>query len=279
MARIIAEIASCHNGDLELAKALIVSASKNGADLVKFQDWRAGNVPEGDPDKKRYELYQFKDEWYDILIPFCAENGVEFLTTCFNADRAEYLASKGLKRIKLASISLTNTDLLMAAGANFEEVILSTAMHSKEEIEAAIDQLETSAKKYTIMHCVANYPLEYENANLARIYELNDMVGDHGAVGYSDHALGVEAASMAIAMGVHYIEKHFTLSRDLPQISHQMYNGGPLVTTHVVSIEPNQLSKIAEWRDKVAVMRGTGGFSVNDIEKGIRERYQARYGK
>lgn len=279
MARIIAEIASCHNGDLELAKALIDSAAKNGADIVKFQDWRADNVPADDPDKQRYEKYQFKDEWYDVLIPFCEKSGVEFLTTCFNADRAEYLASKGLKRIKLASISLTNIELLMTAGANFEEVILSTAMHSQKEIEIAIDQLETSAHRYVIMHCVANYPLNLEDANLTRIDKLKSMVGPHGTVGYSDHSLNIDVAAVALSKGIEYLEKHFTLSRSLPQIPHQMYKDGPLVTTHSVSIEPHELRNLAIWRDCVEVVGGSGEFVSNEVEKGIRARYQTRYGK
>ena len=57
MTKIIAEIASCHNGDLELAKAMIKAAAENGADVVKFQDWRADNVPANDLDKARYEKY------------------------------------------------------------------------------------------------------------------------------------------------------------------------------------------------------------------------------
>jgi len=279
MAKIICEIASCHNGDLELAKALIKSATENGADIIKFQDWRADNVPDGDPDKERYKRYQFKDEWYDILPQFCEENGVEFLTTCFNADRAEFLASKGLNKIKLASISLTNTDLLLSVGANFEEIIASTAMNSREEIEEAIDQLETSANKYTIMHCVANYPLDTKDADLTKIDELKEMVGEHGLVGYSDHSLDLDVAKMALAKGIKYIEKHFTLSRELPQTPHQMYRGGPLITTHQISIEPRELKELSDWRDKVEMVNGDRGFVMNEVEQKIKDRYQNRYGK
>src|SRR3990167_11177587 len=98
MAKIICEIASGHNGDLELAKALIKSAADNGADIVKFQDWRADNVPSNDSDKERYKKYQFKDEWYPILIDYCRGQGVEFLTTVFNADRCKFQADLGIKR-------------------------------------------------------------------------------------------------------------------------------------------------------------------------------------
>lgn len=281
MTKIIAEIASCHNGDFLLAKALIKAAAENGADIVKFQDWRASNVPENDSDKKRYEKYEFKDEWYPELIEYCKEMEVEFLTTAFNVDRLQFLANLGLKKIKLASISLTNTDLLMFAGTHFDEVIVSTAMHSKEEIEEAVDVLATNAKKFTIMHCVANYPTMPKDANLERINELKKIVEgqEYASVGYSDHALDLNVAKAALAMGVEYIEKHFSLSRYLPQIPHQMYEDGPFVTTHQVSIEPHELKKLSEWRDIVVLMQGMREFALNRVEEKIKERYSNRYGK
>ncbi len=279
--KIIVEIASSHNADLDLAKALIRSAADNGADIVKFQDWRASNVPDGDPDKARYEKYQFPDIWYPVLIEYCKEQGVEFLTSCFNTNRAKFLASQGLKKIKLASISLTNTDLIMAAGLEFEEVILSTAMHTMAEIETAIDLLQTNCQRFTLLHCVANYPLAAKDANLERMSQLKKLVEgiEYASVGYSDHSLDLDVAKTAIAMGASYIEKHFSLSRYLPQTPHQMFKGGPLTTTHAVSIEPHELKELAGWRDKVGLMRGTGEFTINAVEQGIKNRYQNRYGR
>lgn len=281
MTKIICEIASSHNGDLELAKAQIRAAAENGADIVKFQDWRASNVSDSDPDKERYELYQFQDSWYAELLPYCKEHNVEFLTTCFNAERAEYLASLGLKRIKLASISLTNHELIMQAGANFDELIVSTAMHTREEVEEAIDLLASNAKRFTILHCVANYPLDPKDANLDRMLELEQLVLDqeYASVGYSDHSLDLDVAKTAIAMGAAYVEKHFSLSRYLPQIPHQMYAGGPLVTTHQVSIEPHELRELVDWRNKVSRMKGSGEFTINQTEQSIKDRYSNRYGK
>ena len=39
MTKIIAEIGMDHQGDISLAKEMIVAASENGADFVKFQTW------------------------------------------------------------------------------------------------------------------------------------------------------------------------------------------------------------------------------------------------
>jgi len=280
--KLIAEISSCHNGDLDLAKALIHAVAQNApGSICKFQDWRADNVPIGDHDKKRYKLYQFPDEWYDILIPYCQENGVEFMTTVFNKDRVKFLASLGLRRVKIASISMTHKDLLLEAGANFEELIVSTAFHSREEIEETVDWLATNAHKFTLMACTANYPTLPEDANLARIDELKKMMEgqEYSSVGFSDHSLDNDVAKMALSKGITYLEKHFSLSRSLPQIPHTMYEGGSPTTTHAVSIEPHELRGLADWRDKVSIMQGSGEFAANEVEQAIKNKYENRYGK
>lgn len=278
--QIIAEIASSHNGDFDLLTKQVKAAATAGADIVKVQDWRAANVPDSDPDKERYKRYQFRDEWYKPFIEMCREFGVEPLTSIFNVDRVEHIASLGFKKCKIASVCLTNHDLLSRAGANFDEVILSTAMHSAEEIEEAADVLASSSKAFTLLACVANYPMRAYDAQINRMESLKQMLGDqeYASVGYSSHALDLDAPKLAIARGAKYLEVHFSQSRRLPQTPHQMYEGGPLVTTHAVSLEPQELSALAYWRDKVELMSGDGEFGSNHIEKGIKSRYLKRYG-
>lgn len=278
--KIITEISSCHNGDIELAKALIRAAAENGADIVKFQDWRASNVPLDDPDKARYEQYEFPDEWYPTLIAFCKQHNVEFMTSVFNIDRMQHVAHFGVKKVKIASVSLTNHKLLEAAGTYFDEVIVSTAMHTQEEIQSAIDTLYIYCKKFTIMHCVANYPTEAEDVNLSRIGTLHELVAglSKASVGYSDHSLDMNVAKMAIGTSIRYLEKHFTLSRYLPQIKHQMYEEGPLITTHEISIEPHELRELSDWRNEFEMVKGTKDIKINEVESRIKARYANRYG-
>lgn len=281
MAKIICEIASSHNQDLDLAKALIDSASKNGADIVKFQDWRASNVPDTDSDKKRYERYEFPEEWYKILIPYCEEKGTEFLTSCFNVDRVEFLASLGLKKIKIASVSAFNHDLIIKAGAHFEELIVSTGMHNQKEVEELVDLLATNAQKFTIMACTAEYPCPPENANLARIETLKELTKgmEYANVGFSSHALDMNIPGIALAQGIKYLEVHFSLARELPQTPHRMYKNGPLVTTHSVSLIPSELRHLVEWKYKIVMVKGNGEFIPSEVEQAIKNRYLKRYGK
>ena len=48
---VIAELGSNHNGDMELAKKLILEAKCAGADCVKFQSWTKNSIFA----KKKYE--------------------------------------------------------------------------------------------------------------------------------------------------------------------------------------------------------------------------------
>ena len=277
--QIACEIASSHNGDIELAKSMIDVIAENGC-IPKFQSWQAKNVQDNDPDKKRYEKYQFPDEWYDELIPYCKEKGTEFMTSVFNAEMAEYLAGKG-KKAKIASVSSTNYDLLAMCGANFDEVIVSVGMQDKETIEEISDILASNAKKYTLMVCTANYPTSPLKANLMRIKTLQEMLEgqEYASVGFSSHLMDVETVKMAMCMGIEYLEVHFTLSRYLPQVRHQMYMGGPMITTHEIALEPHELKELSTFRDKLGITQGSGEFKLNKVEEKIKERYLNRYGK
>lgn len=279
--RIIAEFASSWNSDPDLMLAMVKTAAASGVDICKLQDWQAKNVPDTDSDKARYERYQMRDEIYPLFFEACADAGVEPLTSCFNAERVDFLAQLGFKRVKIASVCLTNRELLMRAGSAFEEVIVSTGMSTCEEVEEAADILASNCKEFTMLACRANYPTEPKDANLSQIDSLKKMLEgqEYASVGFSDHALDLDVAKSAMSKGIKYLEKHFSLSRDLPQIPHVMYEGGTPMTTHQISIEPHELKELARWRDKVSLMEGIGEFKPNEVEGKIRSRYLGRYGK
>jgi N,N'-diacetyllegionaminate synthase len=103
-------------------------------------------------------------------------------------------------------------------------------MANMDEIEAALNVLEkagTSRERITVLHCNTEYPTPMIDVNLLAMLTIRDTFGVH--VGYSDHTLGVEVATAAVALGATVIEKHFTLDRGLP---------GP---DHKASLEPEEL--------------------------------------
>ena len=272
--KIIAEIASSHNGDINIAKKMIKAAAETGVNIVKFQSWQSKNVDDNDPDKRRYASLELSDNAHYILKEECEKNGVEFMTTCYDADRIDFLKKLGLKSIKVASTDLKHFNFLKKIRENFDEVIVSSGMSTKEEILKAIDILKSG--KYTIMHCVSVYPCPIEKANLGKLIWLKNVAD---SVGYSDHTQGIEAAVFSMGMGVEYIEKHFTLDRNMSQESHTTGKGLKPITTHNIADEPDVFKDLCKWRDKYAVALGNGDLNLLPEEKLTRKKYTGRLGK
>ena len=272
--KIIAEIASSHNGDMDLAKKMIASARDAGVDIVKFQSWQSKHVNDSDPDKKRYVSLELSDEAHYELKDECEKQGVEFLTTCYDGDRIEFLKKLGLKKIKIASTDLKHFDFLKKIRDSFEEVIVSTGMSTQEEIEKAISILQDG--EFTIMHCVSVYPCPLEKANLKKLLWLKSIT-DH--VGYSDHTEGVEAAVFSMGMGVQYIEKHFTLDKNMEQASHAVGEGLKPITTHSIASEPDTFRELCRWRDLYEEALGSGSLELLPEERVTREKYTGRLGE
>lgn len=272
--KIIAEIASSHNGDIELGKKMIQEAAKTGVDIVKFQSWQSKNVDDGDPDKKRYASLELSDNDHLVLKKECELNGVEFLTTCYNEERIQFLKDLGLKKIKVASTDLKALNFLKKLRDNFEEVIVSTGMSTKDEIESAVDVLKSG--EFTIMHCVSMYPCPLEKANLKKLLWLKSLTAN---VGYSDHTEGISAAVLSMGMGVKYIEKHFTTNRNMHQFPHTVGEGMKPITTHLIASEPEIFKQICDWRDKYEIALGSGSLELLPEEKATRVKYTGRLGK
>lgn len=184
---------------------------------------------------KRLELSQ---ELHHKLFRRCAERGIEFMSTPFDIEAAAFLVSLGMKRIKVASGELTNSPFLAALSGMGLPLIVSTGMSDLAEVETAVAVLHDAHLRagastdlrevLTLLHCTSNYPAAIEDVNLRAMLT---MAGRCGLpVGYSDHTQGIQVALSAVAIGACVIEKHFTVSRELP---------GP---DHRASLEPAELA-------------------------------------
>ena len=67
--------------------------------------------------------------------------------------------------------------------------------------------------KFFIMHCVSSYPVNARNSNMNNIKKLMDLFPKN-RIGYSDHTVGIEFASLALGLGATIVEKHFKLDSD-----------------------------------------------------------------
>lgn len=264
-AKIIADIGSNHMGDMKTAKLLIKAASEAGVDVVKFQSWQADKLRKNFTDYKyhytRHKKAELSDKNHKQLIKWCKEYNVEFLTTCFDIGRVEFLSSLGLKTIKVASPDCSSFRLLEKLMKYFKHIIISTGMSTDKEVEAMITF--TKGHKVTVLHCVSLYPTPLDKINLERMKWLQSF---GVPVGFSDHSLGTEASKLAIAIGATIIEKHLTLSRDLPGKDQKM------------STLPKEFKEIAEWARKVEIMKGKAHPVLSKEEKKLRKIYIGKWG-
>lgn len=252
-------------GDLALAKAMIDAAADAGCDTVKFQSWRpeklSRDFPDYDAAFARHSRSQLSDQAHEELIAYCATRGVAFLTTCFDLDRVDFLASLGLQEVKVASPDCASTVMLQRLMARFPRLIVSTGMTDAADVRRTIDM--TRGHDVTFLHCVSLYPTPPERVNMARMLWLREQ---GVPVGFSDHTMGAEAAKYAVALGAAAIEKHFTLSRRLPG------------KDQAVSGEPHEFREIADWIALVERMRGIADPPLSDEERRLQGLYVGKWG-
>lgn len=270
---IIAEAGVNHNGDLLLAKKLVKVAAEAGVDYIKFQtfkadkivtkaackaDYQKENLHSSDTSQyKMLKKLELSNADYKVLLAYCKDCKVHFLSTGFDLDSLYYLQELGLKLAKIPSGEITNLPYLRCVGKLFPEVILSTGMSTMQEIKAAMDVLmQNGVRKdnITILHCNTEYPTPMKDVNLKAMAYIKKELDV--AVGYSDHTLGIEVPIAAVALGAQVIEKHFTLDRTME---------GP---DHKASLEPDELKAMVKAiRNIEDALSGSGMKEPSTSEK------------
>jgi N,N'-diacetyllegionaminate synthase len=257
---IIAEAGVNHNGSIDIAMRLIDAAKASGADAVKFQTFRADllatrsahkapyqerTTPNAESQFEMLQRLELDAATHQRLIDHCRQVGIQFLSSPFDAESADLLATMDVPLFKVPSGEITNLPFLQHLARKGRPLILSTGMSTLEEVKEAVNALEAAGvSKLTLLHCVTEYPAPYADVNLRAMQTLKSTFGL--PVGYSDHTPGIEISIAAAALGAEVIEKHFTLDRSLP---------GP---DHAASLEPAELRQMVAAIRHVEVALGTG---------------------
>lgn len=240
---IIAEAGVNHNGNDELALQLVDIAAACGADAVKFQTFSADKLVRAGAVKAAYQqratgdgdqhamlkALEMSEALHHRLVQRCAALDIEFMSTPFDIEAADFLLGLGMKRIKVPSGEITNEPFLESLAAKGVPLIISTGMATLDEIHHAVRLVREARHKagfegnladaLTILHCTSNYPAECSDVNLRAMRTIGEATGM--PIGYSDHTLGVAVSTAAVALGATVIEKHFTLDRNLPGPDHK----------------------------------------------------------
>lgn len=267
---IIAEIGINHNGSLDIAKQLIDKAVECGCDAVKFQK----RTPEICTPKDQWEIeretpwgrmtyieyrhkVEFGEEEYGAIDAYCREKRIDWFASCWDEPSVDFIEQFNPRLYKAASASLTDIDLLKKKVATGKPLIISTGMSTINEIETAMEELDTT--NVLVAHSTSSYPCPPEELNLRMIQTLQEKYPNN-PIGYSGHEVGLATTLAAVAIGATFVERHFTLDR-------AMWG-----TDQAASVEPPGFRRLVRDIRDIETALGDGVKKVYDSEMGARQK-------
>ena len=257
---VIAEIGHNHQGSLETAKKMILSAKECGANAVKLQKRdnktlftsETYNSPYDNANSygatygEHREALEFDKTQYLELIDYAKELNIDLFATAFDFKSADFLADLDMLAFKIASGDLNNTPLLKHVAQFGKPIVLSTGGGTLEDVKRAYDTIMPINKNLCILQCTAAYPIQdHKDMNL-RVISTYRETFSNVVIGLSDHESGIAMALAAYMLGARVIEKHFTLNRS--------WRG----TDHSFSLSPGGLRRLVRNLKRTRVALGDG---------------------
>jgi len=268
----IADIASNHDGNIERACALIWAAKEAGADAAKFQHFKARDLVSGKGFEKLntsaehqdgwrksvfeiYEENEYQREWDSVLYAECEKAGVHFMTSPYDQDAIDSVASL-VAAYKIGSGDISTPEILDWISQKTQPVFLACGASSLEDVVRAVDTILAHTPRLGLMQCNTNYTGSVDNfhhINL-RVLHTFSILWPEMVLGLSDHTPGHSTVIAAVALGARCIEKHFT--DDNSRV-------GP---DHPFSMNPVSWREMVERAREVEEALGDGFKRVQDNE-------------
>ena len=255
--KIILELGCNHQGDVQLAAQMIEDAASLGVHGVKLQLRDVESIPKEQRDLPRDLSNSFGETYYThraaleldadelIYLKELAEgHGLVFMVSVFDLISAQRAVEEyKIKYIKLPSQfyldSNLNTYLALNRGEHRLFLARSTGMHTVSEVFNSLGAFKFDMTLY----CRSIYPHSLGEANIAFAKLLYSRLPAERR-GYSSHDKDGELIPLMIALGASWIERHYTLDKNLKGSDH-----------HTVSSDYNDMTRIL--RD------------VNEIERAL----------
>lgn len=252
---IIAEVGQNHQGSLENAIKYVEIFSALGADAVKFQSRNNKYLFDQEAYNKKYEsenafadIYGEHREKLELkagevkeLRNYCKKKNVLFMSTPFDEPSLELLLEIDVDIIKIASFDLGNLPLINRIGKSKKPVVISIGGGKEDQILDSVEILRSNNCEISILHCVSEYPCEFNRLGLENIKNLIEKFPDC-TIGSSDHFNGILSGPVAYMLGARVFEKHVTLNR--------AWKG----TDHSFALEPDGFRKFVRDIERTPAM-------------------------
>jgi N-acetylneuraminate synthase len=222
---IIAEIGINHNGDMSIAKNLILLAKNSGCDAVKFQKRTIDIVyskeeldkpresPWGKTQRAQKIRLEFTKKDYDEINNFCKINKIIWFASAWDIPSLYFLDQYNLSYNKIASAMITHEEFLKEVAKRKKYTFISTGMCNYKIIDRAVEIFKNNKCEFELMHTVSAYPCPENDLNLHLIHSLKKKYKCN--VGYSGHEPSVSPSIIAVCLGATSIERHITLDRSM----------------------------------------------------------------
>lgn len=260
--------------NMDAAKLMCMEAKDAGIHAVKFQTYKAETLAAAESPSywdtseeattSQRELFKkfdsFGERDYRELADYCGEIGIDFCSTAFDFESADYLEPM-MDVYKISSSDLTNLPFIEYQARKGKPIIMSVGAGALDEMKAAVAAVRKHNDRTLVLcHCVLEYPTPYNDANLRRIASLKEEFPDV-VIGYSDHCRPDDCADViktAYILGAHVVEKHFTLDKTLPG------------NDHYHAMDPEDARKIISGVNYVETLLGRSELGFNESEASAR---------
>lgn len=271
---IIAEMSANHLQNFDIAVETIKAMKSAGADAIKFQTYtpdtitidcdneyfqiKQGTIWDGQVLYNLYETAYTPWEWQPELKKIAEDLGLIVFSSPFDKTSVDFLENMDVPAYKIASFEITDIPLIEYVASKGKPIIISTGIANMEDIELAIKTcLDVGNNQIALLKCTSSYPSPLDEINLNTIPDMIDRFDV--TIGLSDHTLGGEVSTAAVALGANIIEKHFILDRNM---------GGP---DSEFSMEPQEFKQMVDSIRNIEKALGTVNYELSGKMKTNRE--------
>ncbi len=254
---IVAEVGINYDNDFDIAHRMIDLAADAGVDVIKFQTFTADGHISRKASPEQWELikqYELPYERHAELKKHVEQRGCVFLSTPSDKRDVDFLEQLGVAAFKLGSDDSTNYPFLKYIALKRLPMIVATGLCTIGDVYEAVNTVRaTSNEDLVILQCTTSYPAQPQYANLRAMKAMSESL--QVLAGYSDHTIGINVITAAVALGAVIIEKHFTYDKNA---------SGP---DHNLSADPAELKAIVQAVRETEQALGSPLKQPTEIEK------------